>query len=40
MIRNIRVLDEEPRSRDVMGRVYEYCLSRFDSAEGKGGGEF
>ncbi len=40
MISNIRVGDEESRSRDVLGRVYEYFLSRFASAEGKGGGEF
>lgn len=26
--------------KDVLGRVYEYFLSRFASAEGKGGGEF
>jgi type I restriction enzyme M protein len=40
MISNIRVGDEDARSRDVLGRVYEYFLSRFASAEGKGGGEF
>jgi type I restriction enzyme M protein len=40
MISNIRIGDEEARSRDVLGRVYEYFLSRFASAEGKGGGEF
>ena len=40
MVSNIRVGDEEARSRDVLGRVYEYFLSRFASAEGKGGGEF
>ncbi len=40
MVSNIRVGDEESRSRDVLGRVYEYFLSRFASAEGKGGGEF
>jgi type I restriction enzyme M protein len=28
------------RSKDVLGRVYEYFLGRFASAEGKGGGEF
>jgi len=26
--------------RDLLGRVYEYCLSMFASAEGKRGGEF
>ena len=40
MIGNIRVGDAEARSRDVLGRVYEYFLSRFASAEGKKGGEF
>ncbi len=30
----------ESRSKDVIGRVYEYFLGRFASAEGKGGGEF
>ena len=32
--------DRESRSKDILGRVYEYFLSRFASAEGKGGGEF
>ncbi|MCG8603433.1 type I restriction-modification system subunit M [bacterium] len=32
--------DAEARSRDVLGRVYEYFLSKFANAEGKGGGEF
>ena len=40
MIGNIRVGDAEARSRDVIGRVYEYFLSQFASAEGKKGGEF
>ncbi len=40
MVGNIRVGDGEARSRDVLGRVYEYFLSRFASAEGKKGGEF
>jgi type I restriction enzyme M protein len=40
MISNIRVGDEESRSRDVLGRVYEYFLSQFASAEGRKGGEF
>ena len=40
MIGNIRVGNAEARSRDVLGRVYEYFLSRFASAEGKRGGEF
>ena len=40
MVGNIRVGDAEARSRDVLGRVYEYFLSQFASAEGKRGGEF
>src|SRR5699024_3933258 len=35
-----RVGDKESRSKDVLGRVYEYFLGKFASAEGKGGGEF
>ncbi len=40
LISNINVGDEEARSKDVLGRVYEYFLSQFASAEGKKGGEF
>ncbi len=40
LVSNIQVGDEEGRSRDVLGRVYEYFLSQFASAEGKKGGEF
>ena len=40
MIGNVHVGDAESRSRDVLGRVYEYFLSQFASAEGKRGGEF
>ena len=40
LVSNIRVSDQQTESRDVLGRVYEYFLSRFASAEGKGGGEF
>jgi len=40
LISTIGLGDEESRSKDVLGRVYEYFLSRFASAEGKGGGEF
>ena len=40
MISNVRVGDAEARSKDVLGRVYEYFLSQFASAEGKKGGEF
>ena len=40
LISNIQVGNEEARSKDVLGRVYEYFLSQFASAEGKKGGEF
>ena len=40
LISNIKVGDEDARSKDVLGRVYEYFLSQFASAEGKKGGEF
>jgi type I restriction enzyme M protein len=32
--------DAENRSKDIIGRVYEYFLGQFASAEGKKGGEF
>ena len=40
LVANIRIGDAESRSQDVLGRVYEYFLSQFASAEGKKGGEF
>jgi type I restriction enzyme M protein len=40
MVGNIGLGDEASRSRDVLGRVYEYFLSQFASAEGKKGGQF
>ncbi|MCP9452672.1 MAG: type I restriction-modification system subunit M, partial [Nitrospira sp.] len=40
LISNIRVGDEAARAKDVLGRVYEYFLAQFASAEGKTGGEF
>ena len=40
LISNIKVGDRESRAKDVLGRVYEYFLSQFASAEGKKGGEF
>jgi type I restriction enzyme M protein len=40
----VRLIDtvglEEHSGRDVLGRVYEYFLTRFASAEGKNGGQF
>ena len=40
LISNVTVGDRDARSKDVLGRVYEYFLSQFASAEGKKGGEF
>jgi type I restriction enzyme M protein len=40
LISNIKVGDADARSKDVLGRIYEYFLSQFASAEGKKGGEF
>ena len=40
LISNIKVGDAESRSKDVLGRVYEYFLAQFAGAEGKRGGEF
>ena len=39
LVSTIGLSDKESRSKDVLGRVYEYFLGRFASAEGKGGGE-
>ena len=35
LITNIKVGDENARSKDVLGRVYEYFLSQFASDEGR-----
>ena len=40
LIGTIGLGDKESRSKDILGRVYEYFIGRFASAEGKGGGEF
>src|SRR3989338_3998631 len=40
IIGTIGLGDQESRSKDVLGRVYEYFLSKFASAEGRKGGEF
>jgi len=37
---SFNVGDKDSRSQDVLGRVYEYFLGKFASAEGRGGGEF
>jgi type I restriction enzyme M protein len=40
IIGTIGLGDAGSRSKDILGRVYEYFLSQFASAEGKKGGEF
>ena len=40
LIATIGLGDEENRSKDILGRTYEYFLSQFASAEGKKGGQF
>ncbi len=40
LIGTIGLGDRESRSKDILGRVYEYFLGQFASAEGKKGGEF
>lgn len=40
LISGIGLGGSDARAKDVLGRVYEYFLGRFASAEGKGGGEF
>ncbi|MEJ5309971.1 MAG: class I SAM-dependent DNA methyltransferase [Anaerolineae bacterium] len=40
LIADIGLGDTANRSRDILGRVYEYFLSQFASAEGKKGGQF
>jgi type I restriction enzyme M protein len=40
LVGNIGLGDKANRSKDVLGRVYEYFLSQFASAEGKKGGQF
>ena len=40
LIGTIGLGDKDSRSKDILGRVYEYFLGQFASAEGKKGGEF
>jgi type I restriction-modification system DNA methylase subunit len=40
LIGTIGLGDKESRSKDILGRVYEYFLGQFASAEGKKDGEF
>ena len=37
---SIKLGNKEAKAKDILGRVYEYFIGRFASAEGKGGGEF
>jgi type I restriction enzyme M protein len=40
LIGTIGLGDKENRAKDILGRVYEYFLTKFASAEGKNGGQF
>lgn len=40
VIGTIGLGDKESRSKDILGRVYEYFLGQFADAEGKKGGQF
>jgi len=40
LVGNIGLGDKENRSKDILGRVYEYFLSQFAGTEGKKGGQF
>ncbi len=40
LVGTIGLGDKESRSKDILGRVYEYFLGQFASAEGKKGGQF
>jgi type I restriction enzyme M protein len=40
LVSGIPLVDPEHRSKDLLGRVYEYFLGQFASAEGKKGGQF
>jgi type I restriction enzyme M protein len=40
LVGTIGLGDAESQQKDVLGRVYEYFLGQFASAEGKKGGQF
>jgi type I restriction enzyme M protein len=40
LVSTIGLGDRESRSKDILGRVYEYFLGQFADAEGKKGGQF
>jgi type I restriction enzyme M protein len=40
LVGTIGLGDKESKSKDILGRIYEYFLGQFASAEGKKGGQF
>lgn len=40
LLSSVELVTDNSNSKDLLGRVYEYFLGKFASAEGKGGGEF
>lgn len=40
IISQIDLVDDDFKKKDLLGRVYEYCLGKFALAEGRDGGEF
>jgi type I restriction enzyme M protein len=40
MMSSVGLLDQGHRTKDILGRVYEYFLGKFASAEGRLGGDF
>jgi len=40
LLSGVGLLDREHRTKDILGRVYEYFLAKFASAEGRLGGDF
>jgi type I restriction enzyme M protein len=40
LMSGVALLDPEHRTKDILGRVYEYFLAKFASAEGRLGGDF
>lgn len=40
LMSGVSLLESDSDSKDILGRVYEYFLQKFASAEGRGGGEF
>lgn len=40
LVTNIEMVDQANKSKDILGRVYEYFLGQFADSEGKRGGQF